>query len=69
MILFNSFITTPIFVLTSMVTSRCLTGFFMWKMIENIRGGDKIYRLPVWSKNITDYVTIAGAIYTYKKLT
>ena len=66
--LLTPYIHKPIFVFAGAVTSRCITGMFMWKIFETIRGKDKIYRLPLWAEVVADTITLFGGIYTYIKL-
>ncbi len=67
--LITPYIHKPIFIFAGAVTARCITGIFIWKIFETVRGKDKTYRLPLLAQVFADSLTIAGGIYTYIKLT
>ena len=66
--LITPYIHKPIFIFAGAVTARCITGIFIWKIFETVKGKDRIYRLPFLALVVADTATLLGGMYTYFKL-
>ena len=64
-----SSLNTFVVVSTGALTTRCITGFFIWKTVEIFRKPADTYRIPYeYMYTFLNLATLGGAMYAYKSI-
>ena len=62
-------INTFIVVTTGAITTRCITGFIIWKTVEVFRKPASTYRMPYeYMYTFLNIATLGGALYAYNSI-
>ena len=60
---------TFLVVSTGAITTRCITGFLIWKTVEIIRKPHDTYRIPYeYMYTFLNLATLGGAVYAYNSI-
>jgi hypothetical protein len=64
-----SSLNTFVVVSTGAFTTRCITGFLIWKTVEIFRKPADTYRIPYeYMYTFLNLATLGGAVYAYKSI-